>query len=100
MKSSFTCSGYCKLPFLDHKRKDINSGWLADQKDKRSVLGHVQYQKGRIKGYDHEIDTAQTQKRFNGLWLLWRKAARLSLIASRTITRTFVVPKYKQNLLR
>ena len=51
-------------PFVNHKGNDVNSDWLADQWDERSVLGHVQFHKGRMKGDDHEIDTAQTPKRF------------------------------------
>ena len=53
-------------PFVNDKGKDVNSDWLADQWDERSVLGHAQFHKGRIKGDDPEIDTAQTPKRFNG----------------------------------
>ena len=30
-------------------------------------FGHAQIHKGRMKGGDPEIDTAQTQKRFDGL---------------------------------
>ena len=52
-------------PFVNHKEKDVNSDWLADQWDKRSVLEHAQFYKGRIKGDDPEIDTAQTPKRFD-----------------------------------
>ena len=53
-------------PFVNHKGKDVNSDWLADQLDKRSVLGHAQFHKGRMKGDDPEIDTAQIAKRFDG----------------------------------
>ena len=28
-------------PFVNHKGKDVNSDWLADQWDERSVLGHA-----------------------------------------------------------
>ena len=45
--------------------KKVNSDWLADQWDKRSVFGHAQFHKGRMKGDDPYIDTAQTPKRFN-----------------------------------
>ena len=48
------------LPFVNHKGKYVNSYWLADQWDERSVLGHVQIHKGKMKGDDPEIDTAQT----------------------------------------
>ena len=51
-------------PFLIHKGKDVNSDWFADQEEERSVLGHAQFHKGRMKGDDPEIDTAQTPKRF------------------------------------
>ena len=52
-------------PFVNHKGNDVNSDWLADQWDERSVLGHAQFHKGRMKGDDPEIDTAQTPKRFD-----------------------------------
>ena len=48
-------------PFVNHKRKDVNSDWLADQWDERSVLGHAQFPNGRMKGDDPEIDTARLQ---------------------------------------
>ena len=38
---------------------------IADQWDERSVLGHAQFHKGRMKGDDPEIDFAQTPKRFD-----------------------------------
>ena len=56
-------------PFVDDKGKDVNSDWLADQWEERSVLGHAQINKGRMKGDDPQIDTAQTPKRFD-----WRLA--------------------------
>ena len=42
-------------PFVNHERKDVNSDWLAYQyerseADERSVLGHAQLHKGRMKG--------------------------------------------------
>ena len=52
-------------PFVNHKGKDVNSDCLADQWDERSVLGHAQIHKGRLKGDDSEINTAQTPKRFD-----------------------------------
>ena len=58
---------------MNHKGKDVNSDWLAHQWDERSVLGHAQFFKGRMKGDDHEIDTAQTQKRFDGRLALLEK---------------------------
>ena len=32
-------------PFVNHKGKDVNSDWFADQWDERSVLGHAQVHK-------------------------------------------------------
>ena len=55
-------------PFVNHKGKDINSDWLADQWDERSVLGHAQFHKRRAKSDDLEIDTAQTQSAWMGVW--------------------------------
>ena len=52
-------------PFVNHRGKDVNSDWLADQWDERSVLGHAQINKGRMKGDDPQLDTAQTPKRFD-----------------------------------
>ena len=52
-------------PFVNHKGNDVNSDWLADQWDERSLLGHAQFHKGRMKGDDPEVDTAQTPKRFD-----------------------------------
>ena len=52
-------------PFVNHKGKDVNSDWPAGQWDERSVLGHAQINKGKMKGNDPEIDTAQTPKRFD-----------------------------------
>ena len=54
------------LAFINHKGKDVNSYWLADQRDERSVLGHAQIHKGTMEGDYPEIDTAQTSKCFNG----------------------------------
>ena len=56
-------------PLLNHKGNDVNSDWPAGQWDVRSVLGHAQISKGRMKGDDPEIDNAQTPKRFD-----WRLA--------------------------
>ena len=53
-------------PFVNHKGKDVNSDRLASQWDERSVFGHAQINKGRKKGDDPEIFTAQTPKRFEG----------------------------------
>ena len=57
-------------PFVNHKGKDVNSDSLADQ---RSVLGHARINKGRAKGDDPEIDTAQTPKRLGGCLALQEK---------------------------
>ena len=65
-------SSLCKCRLLA-LHKSFNSDWLADQWDERSVLGHAQSYKGRLKGDDPEIDTAQTPKRFNGLLALLEK---------------------------
>ena len=53
-------------PFRKSQRKDVNSNWLVDQWDVRSVLGHAQSLRGRMKGDDPEIRTAQTPKRLDG----------------------------------
>ena len=58
---------------MNHKGKDVHSDWLADHWDERSVLGHARIRKGRMKGDDPEIDTAQTSKRFDGLLALQEK---------------------------
>ena len=50
---------------MNHKEKDVNSDRPAGQWDERSVLGHAQINKGRMKGDDPEIHTAQTPKRFD-----------------------------------
>ena len=71
-------------PFLNHKGKDVNSDWLADQWHERSVLGPAQIHKGRMKGDDPEINTAQTPKRLDGRLALLEKSERPSLIISRT----------------
>ena len=49
---------------MNHKGNSVNSDWLADQWDERRVLGHARINKGRMKGDDPEIGTAQTPKRF------------------------------------
>ena len=54
---------------MNDKGKDINSDWLADQWDEQSILGHARVNKGRMRGNDPQIDTAQTPKHFN-----WRLA--------------------------
>ena len=51
---------------MNHKGKDVNSNWLADQWDERSVLGHARINRGRMKGDNPEIDIAQTPKCFDG----------------------------------
>ena len=62
--------GILRIPhFVNDKGKNVNSDWLADQWDERSVLGHARVNKGRMKGDDPHIDTAPTPKRFD-----WRVA--------------------------
>ena len=63
---------------MNDKGKDVNSDWLADQWDERSVLGHARVNKGRMKGDDPQIDTAQNPKRFD-----WR------LVLQGKIQKTF-----------
>ena len=62
-------------PFVNDIGKDVNFDWLAGQWDERSVLGHAQINKGKgkMKGDDPEIDTAQTPKRFDGRLALEEK---------------------------
>ena len=60
-----------------------NSDWLVDQWEERSVLGHAQFHKGRMKGDDTENDTAQTPKHFDGRLAPLEKIRRLSLIVIR-----------------
>ena len=67
-------------PFVNHKGKHVNSNWLADQWDERGVLGHAQLDKGKIKGDNPEIDTAQTPTHLDGGLALPEKIRRLSLI--------------------
>ena len=76
-------------PFVNHKGKDVISDWFADQWDERSVLGHAQFHKGRMKGDDPEIDTVQTPKRFHG---------RLSLLEKTLKTFTDSIPNKISNL--
>ena len=70
-------------PLVNHKGKDINSDWFADQWDERSVLGHARFHKGRMKGTDPEIGIAQTPKRFD---------RRLALLAKTVKTFTDSIP--------
>ena len=58
---------------VNQKGKDVNSDWLADHWDERSVLRHAQFYNGRMKGDDPEINTAQTQNRFDGFLALLEK---------------------------
>ena len=60
-------------PFVHQKRKDVNSDWVADQWDERSVLGHAQFHKEKMKGDDPEIHTGQTPKRLDGHSVLLAK---------------------------
>ena len=54
-------------PFVNHKGKEVNCDWLADQWDERSVLGHAHLRKERMKGDDPEVDSAQAPKGLDGL---------------------------------
>ena len=63
-------------PFVNHKGKDVNSDWFADQWVERSVLGHGRINKGSMKGDDPEIDTAQAPKRLDGRLALQEKIRR------------------------
>ena len=47
---------------------------MGDQWDERGFWGHAQFHKGRMKGDDPEIDTAQTPKRLVGRLALLEKA--------------------------
>ena len=70
-------------PFVNHKGKDLNPDWLADQWDERGILGHAQIYKDRMKGDDPEIATAQTPNLPEKIaWIFQRKSERLSLIVS------------------
>ena len=60
-------------PFVNHKGKDVKSDWHPDQWDKQSALGYVQVHNRGTKGDYPEVDTAQTQKRLNGLLALLEK---------------------------
>ena len=70
----FSLFGILRIPpFVNHIGKDVNSDWLADQWDEGSAKGHAQFHKGRMKGDDPEIDTAQTLKRLDGNLALLEK---------------------------
>ena len=66
-------SGYCEFPFVNREGKDVNSDWLTDQWDERSVLGHARFHKGRMNGDDPEVDTARTSRHFDGRLALLEK---------------------------
>ena len=55
------------------QREDFKFDWHADQRDRRSVLGHAQFHKGRIKDDDPVVDTAQTPMRLDGRLALREK---------------------------
>ena len=66
--------GILRIPgFVNHKGKDVNSDWLTDRQNERSILGHAQFYKQKMKGHDPDIDTAQTPKRFDGRLALLKK---------------------------
>ena len=60
-------------PIVNHKGKEGNSDWLADQWDKSNVLWHAASHKGRMKSNYPEIYSAQTPKRFDRLLALLEK---------------------------
>ena len=64
-------------PFVIYKGKNIKSDWFADQLDERSVLGHARLHKGRMKGDNPDIGTAQTPKCFDGRLALLEKALKI-----------------------
>ena len=56
-----------------NKGKDVNSKWLADQWEERSVLGHGRFHRGTMKGDDPWTDAVQTPKRLDGRLALLEK---------------------------
>ena len=61
-------------PFVNHKGKYVNFDWLADQWDKRRLLGHAQiHMCKRMTSDDPEIDTAQAPKRLEECLALLEK---------------------------
>ena len=66
-------------PFCKSQGKYVNSDWLADQWDERSVLGHAQISKGGMRGDDPEIDTVQTPKRLDGCLALMDKIRKIQV---------------------
>ena len=64
---------YPGYPFVNHKGKDVNSDWLADQLDERSILGQAQLHKGRMTRDDPETNTVQIPKRLDRCLALWEK---------------------------
>ena len=60
-------------PFVDNSAKDVNSDWLADQWDERSVLGHVRIHKRKMKEDDPANATAQNPKHLDGGIALLKK---------------------------
>ena len=81
-------------PFVTHKGKDVNCDWLADQWDERSVSEHAQIHKGRMKGDDPEIDTAQTPRRLEGCLALLEKIRKTfsDSFPNKRATRALVTP--------
>ena len=75
---------------MNHKEKEANSDWLAGQWDEQSVLGRAQINKGRMKGEDPQIDTAQTPKCFDGRLALQEKIRK---IFTDSITNKYFLPK-------
>ena len=62
-----------KSPFCKSQRKEVNSDWLADQWDERSVLGHAQFHKGKVKENDPEVATEHNPKIVEGVLDLLEK---------------------------
>ena len=59
--------GILQIPaFVNHKGNYVNSDWLVDQWDKRSISGQRQLHKGSMKDDDREIDTAKAPKHLDG----------------------------------
>ena len=86
------------LPFINYKGKDVNSDWLADQWDEQSALGLAQFHKGRIKGDDPEIDTAQTPKRLDGCLALLEKIQKTFTKVSQTLLLSWQTFLSDQNI--
>ena len=49
-------------PYVNPNKKEVNSAWLSDERDERSVLGHTRIHKGKLKDDHPEIATAHNPK--------------------------------------